>query len=380
MDDGTRFAVTDEEIQASYRLRYSVYVESMGRLKEKGDHERRELRDEYDDVARAVVTIKEGKPVGTLRLFWGGDECFSRALLEAYHLEAFNAILGEDQICIVERMMVAKQHRGTSVALRLYKEVMHFVLAHNIELVLLDCEPHHLNSYLKLGFRPFTYPYTYPYIGLVIPMALITGDYEHLKRVASPFAMLLSSEDLDHCQHVEQLQQVIQDGDAVLTRHNDSNGSFLECIYALRKGVKGAAFDTRPTVFDSLTDEEINRLVDKSNMITCQKGDHIIEKDNSARTLFILLSGVAQVQRDGVDVAVLTPGEVFGEIAFFLDVPRSASIIAASEELKILSLDDHSLSRLLKQDGELANKVLMNICQGLCHRIVATTDDFRGDT
>ena len=378
MKDGTRFAVTDEEQQASYRLRYKVYVESMGRLKDKGDHDRKELRDEYDETARAVIAIRNEEPVGTLRLFWGGDAPFADTLIEAYHVTPFKEFLSEKQICIVERMMVAEEHRGSSVALRLYKEVMHFVLENNVEVVLLDCEPHHLNSYLKLGFRPFTFPYTYPGIGLVIPMALITGDYEHLKCVGSPFAMLTRAEDLSHCLHVDQLQAVIENRSDVLSQYGETNAGFLESIYAFRTE-KEPAFDTRPTVFDSLTDKEIGRLIKKSNIIKCKKGNHIIEKDNAARTLFILLSGFAEVRRDDQMIAMVSPGEIIGEIAFFLGVPRSASIIAASDELRILSLDEKSLSRLLKHEGELANKVLMNICRGLCARIVngVETEDLR---
>jgi predicted GNAT family N-acyltransferase len=369
VEDGTRFALTDEELQASYRLRYKVYVESMGRLREKGDHDRKELCDEYDQYARAVISIRDGEPVGTLRVFWGGDAPFVDTLIKAYHVEPFKQYLSEDQICIVERMMIDEQHRGSSVALHLYKEVMYFVLENEVEVVLLDCEPHHLNSYLRLGFRPFTYPYSYPGIGLVIPMVLIVGDYDHLKRLRSPFAILARPEDLSYCKYVPQLQSLVEDQSQFLEHYGESKAGFLESIYAFRTE-KEPAFDIRPTVFDSLTDEEIERLVKKSNIIVCQKGNHIIEKDNAAKTLFIILSGFAEVRRDDELIAMVSPGEIIGELAFFLGIPRTASIIAVSDELKILSFDEHSLSKLLMQEGELANKVLMNISRSLCTRIV----------
>ncbi len=369
MKDGTRFTVTEEELQASLQLRYRVYVEGMGRLRDKGDHHLKELRDEYDDTARAVISVRDGEPVGTLRLFWGGDAPFAEALVEAYHVTPFREFLSESQICIVERMMIDEEHRGTSVALQLYKEVMHFVLNNNVEIVLLDCEPHHLNSYLKLGFRPFTYPYTYPGIGLVVPMALITGDYEHLKCVRSPFAMLTKAEDLDHCRYVDKLLSIIVTKSDVVSYSGETNNRFLENIYAFRTK-NSPTFDTGPTVFDSLTEDEVVRLINKSHIIECMKGDHIIEKDNAAKTMFILLSGYAEVRQNEQMIAMVSPGEIIGEIAFFLGVPRTASIIAASAELRILSLDERSLSRLLKHDGELANKVLMNICRGLCARVI----------
>jgi predicted GNAT family N-acyltransferase len=369
VEDGTRFALTEEELEASYKLRYRVYVESMGRLKDKGDHNRKELRDEYDQYARAVISIRNGEPVGTLRLFWGGDAPFVDTLLEAYHVKPFKRFLSEDQICIIERMMVEEQHRGSSVALHLYKEVMHFVLEKQVEVVLLDCEPHHLNSYLRLGFRPFTYPYSYPGIGLVIPMVLIVGDFDHLKRLRSPFSILARPEDLSYCEFVPQLQSLIEDQSGILKHYGESKAGFLESIYAFRTE-KEPAFDIRPTVFDSLTEDEIDRLVKKSNIIVCKKGNHIIEKDNAAKTLFIILSGFAEVRREEELIAMVSPGELIGELAFFLGIPRTASIVAVSDELRILSFDEHSLSKLLKQECDLANKVLMNINRSLCTRIV----------
>lgn len=369
MQDGVRFAVTDEENEASYRLRYKIYVESMGRLKEKGDHERKVLQDVHDKSARALIAIQNGETVGTLRLFWGGDTAFSKTLIEAYHLSPFLEYLKQNQICIVERMMVLEKFRGSMVTLRLYKEVMHFVLKHQAEVVLLDCEPHHLNSYLKLGFRPFTSPYTYPGIGLVIPMALITGDYEHLKSVGSPFASLTKAEDLLHCEHVDELLTIVDKKQNILSHSLVNKAAFLDQIHVDQADEK-ISFSTKFSVLDSLNQEEIEHLIEKSHIIDCEKGDHIIEEDNSAKTMFILLSGFVEVQRNNQLVAVISPGEVIGEIAFFLGIPRTASIIAASDHVRVLSLDERALSRLLKQENPITNKLLMSLCKGLCSRII----------
>jgi CRP-like cAMP-binding protein len=115
-------------------------------------------------------------------------------------------------------------------------------------------------------------------------------------------------------------------------------------------------------------------LIQKSHIIACKKGNHIIEKDNAAKTMFILLSGHVAVEKNGQLIAMVSPGEVIGEIAFFLGVPRTASIIAATEDVKVLSLDERGLSRLLKHEGQLANKVLMNMCRVLCSRILAGSE------
>lgn len=312
--------------------------------------------------------------------YFGGDVPFTDSLIKAYSISPFFGVLKQDQICIVERLMVTEDHRGSNVTLRMYREVMNFVLEHKAEIVLLDCEPHHLNSYLKLGFRPFTTPYTYPGIGLVIPMVLIVGDFEHLKQIGSPFAMLTKPEDLAYCQSSEALTQIIDDKANVHSLTVSNTAQFLDEVRSLSPG-KQFAFNTTPSLFDFLEEEEIERLIQKSHIIACKKGNHIIEKDNSAKTMFILLSGHVAVEKNGQMIAMVSPGEVIGEIAFFLGVPRTASIIAATDDVKVLSLDEKGLSRLLKHEGQLANKVLMNLCRGLCSRILAGSEssDFRAN-
>ena len=368
MQDGVRFSATEQELRACYQLRYKVYVEDMGRFKDMGDHDLKELKDEYDDYARAVIAVKDGITIGTLRLFWGRDKDFPPLMIDAYHLSPFLDQLKPQEICIVERLMVDKHYRGGSSTLRMYKEVMHFVLDHHIEAVLLNCEPHHLNAYLKLGFRPFTQTYSYPGIGLVIPMVLITGDYEHLQRVGSPFYMLTREEDFSHCRFVSVLQNTIAQQSSIVSQTTTSKANFLRQIYDSADPL----VTTEAKIFSALNEDEIESLLEKSHIIDCKKGTHIIQKNNAAKTMFILLSGILEILRDGQLQAVIYPGDVVGEISFFLHVPRTADIIAATDNVKLLSLDEASMSRLLKFDHILANKVLMNICRNLCTRVMGT--------
>jgi len=365
MQDGVRFTETEEELHASFQLRYKVYVEGMGRLKDKGDHELKELRDEQDQLARAIVAVKDGTAVGTLRLFWGGDVPFNQNLIDAYHLSPFQKLLKDSEICVIERLMVDEQHRRSAIALQMYKLAWDFCINHHVEAVFLDCEPHHINSYLKLGFRPFAKTYSYPGIGLVIPMVYILGDSEHLKHVGSPFSLLTKESDF---KYTSQLIEMLEQNRNVLIKSEVDDKSYLEQIY----NDNNLLASDKPKIFDSLTDSEIDRLIEKSAIITCNKGDHIIEFNNAARTMFVVLSGHVEVNLpSGALLAVISPGEVIGEIAYFLDVPRTASIIAATNNVKILSLDQASMSRLLKYEPTIASKFLLSICKSLCSRLMS---------
>jgi len=377
MQDGVRFATTEDELKASYRLRYRVFIECMGRLKDKGDHVLKELKDEYDDNARAVVAIKDDEAVGTLRVFWGGDKPFTPWLFEVYNLPLFLEKLEPQQICIIQRLMVDENHRGSSITLRMYKEVMHFVLENKIEAVLLDCEPHLINSYLKLGFRPFTKTYSYPGVGLVVPMVLISGDYAHLQSVGSPFALLTSEKDLSHCRYANDLLDLIGDNPNVVSQAGWDHADFIRQVYLDRH----LWDDKNPKIFDALSNDDIGRVIEKSHIIECELGDHIIEKNNASKTMFVVLSGMVEVYRNNELLTVIPPGGVIGEVAFFLKRPRSANIIAATDDVRLLSLDEPSMSRLLKYEPELANKILTNLCRVLCSRLIGgvETSDLRSN-
>jgi len=377
MEDGVRFAVTEEELRAAYQLRYKVYVELMGKYKDKANHELKELRDEDDEHAKVVIAIKDGEAVGTLRLLWGGNMHFSPSIVEIYSLEPFLKKIEERQICVVERLMVDERHRGSSATLRMYKEVMQFVLKNEVEAVFLDCEPHQLNPYMKLGFRPFAKTCSYPGVGLAIPMVLISGDYQHLQSVGSPFALLASETDLEHYRYVNELHKIIDNNKIVISQAISDQAEFIRQIYADARLFE----NNNPKAFDTLTEEEVERVIEKSHIIECSLEDRIIAKNNAQKTMFVVLSGMVEVYREDKLLAVIYPGEVIGEVAYFLKRPRSANIIAATNDVRLLSLDEPSMSRLLKFEPVLANKILTNLCRVLCSRLIGgvETSDLRSN-
>jgi hypothetical protein len=134
---------------------------------------------------------------------------FDHYLTDAYRISPFLNTLAPSKICIVERLMVDEEHRGSATMLRMFNKVMEFILAQGIELLLINAEAQHSNSYIKLGCVPFTRQFLYPGIGLVSPMALVVGNFQHLKRVKSPFSLLASIDDIKYCQHTQQLIKII---------------------------------------------------------------------------------------------------------------------------------------------------------------------------
>jgi hypothetical protein len=263
--------------------------------------------------------------------------------------------------------MIDENYRGSATALEIYQEAWFFVVEHDVELVLLSSEPHLINSYLRLGFRPFGRTYTYPGIGLVVPMMFLPGDHEHLSKVRSPFSVLVKQEDAIKYQHTESLRAITVSTASVVAKSLAEKTDYLNSVLPADQ----VNTNQRPKIFDNIDVKDIERLLEKSHIISCVEGDHIIAANNAAKTMFVLLSGMVQVQRPSGEIqAIIFPGEVIGEIAFLLNVPRSANIVAATDNVKILSLDDASMTRLLKYDAAMASKILMNLCKALSYRVI----------
>ncbi|MDD4005272.1 MAG: cyclic nucleotide-binding domain-containing protein [Elusimicrobiaceae bacterium] len=67
-----------------------------------------------------------------------------------------------------------------------------------------------------------------------------------------------------------------------------------------------------------------------------RRGAEIITEGGQDREVFMLYRGRAAVYRSGPDnkerlLGTLEPGDIFGEIAFLIDVPRSASVRAETD-------------------------------------------------
>ena len=89
MDIQVRYAETEDEREAVYRLRYDIYSREMNLESPAVDHERQVLTDANDDTARILYATVDGELAGTLRIHWGGDAPFPEEFEETYQFGHF---------------------------------------------------------------------------------------------------------------------------------------------------------------------------------------------------------------------------------------------------------------------------------------------------
>ena len=363
--DGVHLATGDDERAAIYRQRYEIYVEEMDRYGSIADHEHRWLVEDIDEASRLFYAVRGGELVGSIRLTLGADGGLTQHLIDKYSLGPFLEEVPANEIIVGERFMVNKALRGTDVLFQMFTTYMRLVNEMRIQLMIGDCEPHLLNVYQALGFRPYAKRnINSADAGYLIPVVVVAEDIEYVRRLKSPLADVMVDFGDDHripaC-----VERLVEAPRGVTSERLVDIATYWQEVYGALEELESH----RISLFDGLDDEQAQRCLHKSTIVDCQVDDRILKAGNTAQNLYVLLSGAVEV-RDGDDVlAVIAPGEVFGEIAFLLGRPRSADVYAVADGTRVLSLSESSLHKLISEEPEVAAKLLLNVSRMLCWRL-----------
>jgi CRP/FNR family transcriptional regulator, cyclic AMP receptor protein len=129
------------------------------------------------------------------------------------------------------------------------------------------------------------------------------------------------------------------------------------------------AFLRRVPLLSSLSELQLSTLAAASVRRSFPKGRTIVAEGEPSQSLYILLSGRAKVQRSDAEgkeviLAMIGPGEFFGEMSLIDDAPRSASVITV-ESCDFMAIQKDSFKAMLAQSSDMA----MQIMRGLVKRL-----------
>ncbi|HVN84355.1 MAG TPA: cyclic nucleotide-binding domain-containing protein [Candidatus Binatia bacterium] len=359
-------AETEEEKRAVYRFRYRIYVEEMGKYHSVADHQQRLFYEPVDAQSRIFYATENGEVVATARSTWGGDAPLPQRMIEQYQLAPFLSEVPQSAISVGERGMVVPRLRGTDLFLRLIGESLRFANEHRIQLCFGDCEPHLLNLYLGLGQRTYSKQnVNSPEAGYLIPIVFVPEDVAYLRRINSPLLEYLRDFGID-ARVPACVERLTAAGTAVMSRRLLGSAAYWAHVHGALTEIDGA----RPAALDGLSEEQAARCLDKSNIIECRAGDRLLKKGGVARNLFVVLDGTVEVRDGDTPVAVFGRGDVFGEMAFLLEQPRSQDVYAATDNVRILSLSEATLRQMISNDPGVAAHLLFNISKMLCLRLL----------
>ena len=132
-------------------------------------------------------------------------------------------------------------------------------------------------------------------------------------------------------------------------------------------------------LFGKLNNQELIKLSRICQKVNYQAGNIIFHAGDPGDALYIIWEGMVEVLKPGTEdepeemVSELGPQEIFGEMALFENLPRSAAI-RAKNDTHLLRVPSEYFDKLLKEDNVIALKVYQAINLILCHRLRDTTE------
>ncbi len=127
-------------------------------------------------------------------------------------------------------------------------------------------------------------------------------------------------------------------------------------------------------LFGGISDESLARLADDLPQLRVEPGKVVVAEGDLSTEMFVVIGGELEVAKRAMDgstvrVAMLGPGDWFGEMAILDVQPRSASVRALAPSL-LLSLSADQVDRLLYRAAPKDYTLLvMNIARELSRRL-----------
>lgn len=353
------------ELRQVQRFKYDIYVDEMDRYGDIADHENRLLVEADDATSHNFLVEVDGELAGTMRITWGGDGGINKRHIEQYDLAPFLEHVPIDQMVVGERLMLLPKYRGTNLLLQVFEAFLRFVNERRVQFFFGDCEPHLINTYQALGFRTYTKRnVNSTATGYLIPLVIVAEDVDFLRRIGSPLVAFVQ-EFADDARVPDNVDALLAGGAAVRSQRMSTAEDYIAEIRA----AASEANALNSGLFANMSEDEIIVCVEKSILISCNPGDKVIKRGNVAKNMSMVLSGRFDVRNEGKLIAEIGPGEVFGEIAFFLKLPRTMDVVAQDGGARIISFNDRTIRTLMQANAEAAAKMLYNISVVLCARL-----------
>lgn len=110
----------------------------------------------------------------------------------------------------------------------------------------------------------------------------------------------------------------------------------------------------------SLPEDEIKQITERLKAQSFLHGQKVVEEGDFGDSIFVIISGeakvVAHILGNEIELATLSVGDVFGEVAFLTGRPRTASVIA-TDELRVMEFNRLILEEILEKYPEILKKL-----------------------
>lgn len=130
------------------------------------------------------------------------------------------------------------------------------------------------------------------------------------------------------------------------------------------------------SAFKNFEDENIEKLIRYCKLRSYSTGELIIKEGDTDKSVYLLISGSVRITKNKkIIIQFQRAGEIFGEMGFIVEKPRSASVIA-NEDTSCLVFDGDYLDQV-DIEGKQAFKasIYRMFAQILANRLRVTTNE-----
>jgi serine/threonine-protein kinase len=83
--------------------------------------------------------------------------------------------------------------------------------------------------------------------------------------------------------------------------------------------------------FENFSKAQVKEILSASNLIRVRKGRIVVAEGDIDDSFYIILSGRAAVNKNGLNIALIERGECFGEMAYVSGQARAATVLAYTD-------------------------------------------------
>jgi len=130
-------------------------------------------------------------------------------------------------------------------------------------------------------------------------------------------------------------------------------------------------------MFRYLSYKELVRVMNITATVEYRKDDEIFAIGDQGDGMYVVLSGVVRMHREGQTVAELGKGQHFGEMSL-VDRSQRSLTATCSSAARLLEIRRKDFYAIIKKEPTLAVKLLWSFIQVLAERLRKTTKDLSG--
>lgn len=380
MQDGTSqdtklqvfIARDDTERRRIYRFRYKMKVEELGDEPPFADHAAKLVCDPLDKAAMQLYVARSSgsEIVAAARLNIGFAGNGLSGIVDIGDFGAFREF-GIEAMSLSGQLVIAPQWTTSKAASLVLSAIFKLARQNASRFDFSQCTPALVPLYQRLGYRQFRENFMDDDLGYQVPLVLVTEDYAHLSLVNSPLTKIARGM-INSSETGKWFSRAFPDYARAPVEAAMADDEFWHFLARKLNQVPTASIP----LLEGLSYPEALSFIRAGSVLHCRKNMPIVKTGQMGREMFVILSGEVRVLAgpDKAEVARLKRGDIFGELAYLTEVPRTADVVT-TDDTELLVLSQDIVQRIMDKMPAIAARVLFNLSLILCARLGQSTRD-----